>query len=263
MSAFARLGFAAVLAPWGDDMSSFEAAVVRGAWDYILDRPGFLAWASSLGCPLANPADVLAWNTDKRYLRDLEASGVPVVPTQWSDVSGWSFPDGEFVVKPAVSAGGRHSARYAGRADWDAAAEHVREIEALGGVAMIQPFEASVETVGETGTFVFGGVPSHAIRKGSVLVPGEAASTELNDASHDTVTGQALDPSLAAFALDVLRASPGPCVYARVDTVAGEDGSPLLIELEAAEPYLFLSRSDDPEGAADRFAAAVAAWLHG
>ena len=33
--------------------------------------------------PLFNQADVVEWNTDKRYLADLEADGVAIVPTRF------------------------------------------------------------------------------------------------------------------------------------------------------------------------------------
>jgi hypothetical protein len=56
--------------------------VVRSCWDYVPRRAEFLAWAQRVP-RLANPAEVLAWNTDKRYLRELAAAGVPVVPTTW------------------------------------------------------------------------------------------------------------------------------------------------------------------------------------
>jgi hypothetical protein len=262
VDAFARLGVSAELVPWGGDFSGFDAAVIRGAWDYILDRGAFLDWAGSVPCPLFNPPKVLAWNTDKRYLRELAGAGVPVVPTTWSDEPGWAFPEGEFVVKPAVSAGGRWSARYGGRADWAAAAEHVRTIEATGDVAMIQPFVPTVESVGEAGTYVFGGVASHAIHKPSVLDLGVPAGDELNASSHVTVTGRPVDPALGAFAAEVLAASPGVVAYARVDTVPDPaTGRPLLMELEVTEPYLFLSRAPEPEAAADLFARAVVTSL--
>jgi hypothetical protein len=258
IDAFARLGVSTELAPWGGDFSRFDAAVIRGAWDYILDRPAFVAWCESVPCPLFNPSHVLRWNTDKRYLRSLAEAGVPVVPTTWSDEPGWSFPDGPFVVKPAVSAGGRWSARYGGRADWATAAEHLRTIEAGGDVAMIQPFVSTVESVGEAGTYVFGGVPSHAIHKPSVLEAGVPAGDELNASSHVTVRGRPVDPALASFAADVLAAAPGPVAYARVDTVPDPaTGAPLLMELEVTEPYLFLARAPDPSAAADLFARAV------
>jgi hypothetical protein len=58
-----------------------------------------------------------------------------------------------------------------------------------------------------------------------------------------------------------LAAVPGGAerlLYARVDLIPGPDGDPVLLELELTEPSLFL-RHD--EGAAERFADAVAAWL--
>jgi glutathione synthase/RimK-type ligase-like ATP-grasp enzyme len=261
VAAFARLGADAEIVPWGSgtDWSRFDAVVIRGTWDYVDDREGFLAWASSLGCPVANQVDVLRWNTDKRYLGDLEGAGVPVVPTSWG--AGDGLPEGEFVVKPAVSAGARMSARYRGRADWAPAAAHVAAIEAGGDVAMVQPFVASVDTVGETGTYVFGGEVTHAIRKMGILDAGAAPSPEPTMSSVDRVGPAPVDPVLAEFALRVVAASPGPLVYARVDTVPTADGSPLLIELEATEPFLFLEHAPDPASAADRFATAVATWL--
>ncbi len=65
---------------------------------------------------LSNPFPVIRWNTDKHYLAELEAAGVPVVPTIWLEpdlhLSGRAlhtrFPaGGDFVIKPAVSAGSR------------------------------------------------------------------------------------------------------------------------------------------------------------
>jgi glutathione synthase/RimK-type ligase-like ATP-grasp enzyme len=254
VDAFARLGIDAALVPWGGDVSAFDLAVVRGTWDYVDVRDDFVAWTRSVP-RLANPAPVIEWNTDKRYLRHLEAAGIPIVPTTWGDREPVAFPDGEFVVKPAVSAGARNSARHTDRAAGEA---HVRAIHDAGGVAMIQPFLASVDTAGETGTYVFGGQVSHAIRKMGILNPGAAPQDEPDLASVERVGGAPVDPVLAEFAQRVLAASPGPVLYARVDTVPGPDGSPLLIELEVTEPYLFLE-FDPP--AADRFARATAAWL--
>lgn len=237
------------------DWASFDLAVVRGAWDYVDDRDGFLAWAQSVP-RLANPYRVLRWNTDKRYLRELAAAGVPVIETQWSD-SGRSlaWPDGEFVVKPAVSAGARNSARHTSA---ESGTAHVAAIVADGGVAMVQPFLSAVESAGETGTYVFGGAVTHAIRKMGILEPGAGPDADNSAAQVSRVGPCLVDPDLGRFALEVLAASPGPCLYARVDTVPGPDGKPLLMELEVAEPYLFLEHAP---AAAAKFAAATAEWL--
>jgi hypothetical protein len=43
-------------------------------------------------------------------------------------------------------------------------------------------------------------------------------------------------------------------LYARVDMVRSGDGAPVLMELEAVEPFLYL---DQAEGAAERLATAI------
>ena len=35
--------------------------------------------------PLENPLSLVRWNVDKTYLRDLDARGVPIVPTVWRE----------------------------------------------------------------------------------------------------------------------------------------------------------------------------------
>jgi hypothetical protein len=257
LAAFDRLGITTEVMPWGPgpDWSSYDGVLIRGTWDYVLDRGRFLAWAASVP-RLANPVDVLRWNTDKAYLRDFEAAGIPTVPTTWV-ARGEGVPAiewDEFVVKPSVSAGARLSARYR---RGDDIRGHLTTIHDAGSIAMVQPYLASVDTTGETGTYVFGGQVSHAIRKGGILGLGRGPNESLDAGSHQQVGPSAVDPALADFAGRVLAASP-PVLYARVDTVPGADGEPLLIELEVTEPYLFLEH--DPP-AADRYAAAVAAWL--
>src|SRR5262245_7862751 len=73
-------------AVWDDrnvDWATFDAVLIRTTWDYQDKRAAFVAWAEQLPVPLYNPADIVRWNTHKSYLRDLEASGVPIVATEW------------------------------------------------------------------------------------------------------------------------------------------------------------------------------------
>ncbi|MET9166600.1 hypothetical protein ABZW51_18810, partial [Streptomyces cellulosae] len=58
---------------WDDsrvDWARFDLAVIRSTWDYSWRAAEFTAWAERCGAltRLANPADVVRWNTDKRYL---------------------------------------------------------------------------------------------------------------------------------------------------------------------------------------------------
>jgi hypothetical protein len=259
IAAFDSLHIDADVVSWGRgvDWSAFDAVLVRNTWDYIFDRDAFLDWAAEVSATtrLANSVDVLRWNTDKRYLRDLEASGIPTVPTLWVD-PGAETPAVEwddFVVKPSVSAGARLSARYRGGDD---PRDHIGRIHAHGVTAMLQPYLATVDAAGESGTYVFGGAVSHAIRKGAILEQGKPAVDDLDAASHQSVGPADVDPELAAFALRVLDAAP-EVLYARVDTAPTHEG-PVLLELEVTEPFLFLEHAP---GAALRFAESVRDWL--
>jgi hypothetical protein len=240
-----------VVTPAWDDPAAYWGAVdlvvVRSTWDYVDRLPEFLSWCAAVP-RLANPADVLAWNTDKRYLRDLEAAGVPVVPTRWLEPGDdHAPPAGEHVVKPVVSAGARDTVRCAAGED---STPHVRRLLDAGRAVMVQPYLAAVDAEGETALVYVDGRFSHAARKDPVLAPG---------AGHpDDVALTARTPSRAqvAVAEAALAAVPaaGRLLYARVDLLPGPDDAPLLGELELTEPSLLLGT--DP-GAAGRLSDAV------
>ena len=91
-AALARQGVDAGTAVWSDpevDWTAYGLVLANGAWDHIHHVDEFLAWvdrvSGTLGVPVVNAPAVLRWNIDKRYLRDLEAAGVPIVPTLWVD----------------------------------------------------------------------------------------------------------------------------------------------------------------------------------
>ena len=267
LAAFERHGIDVDAIAWGSDAdwSAYDGVVVRTTWDYIEDRDAFIGWARRVGhaTRLANPPDALAWNTDKRYLRDLAGVGVPTIPTVWvesSEVEAVVPPEwDEVVVKPAISAGGRQSARYR-RDELDDAQELIARIVS-GSAAMVQPYVATIDEGGETGTYFFGGEASHAITKAAILRPGQRPSDDLSLGATQVVTAAPLDPALVDFGRRVLAAVPGggdQLVYARVDTATGDDGDPMLLELELVEPFLWLET--DPAGA-DPYVAAVARWL--
>ncbi|SMO45347.1 hypothetical protein SAMN06273567_101690 [Geodermatophilus aquaeductus] len=71
LDALAATGVEATAAVWDDpdvDWARFDGVLVRSTWDHPLRRDAFLSWAR--GCrATVNAAEVLAWNTDKRYLQ--------------------------------------------------------------------------------------------------------------------------------------------------------------------------------------------------
>jgi glutathione synthase/RimK-type ligase-like ATP-grasp enzyme len=226
------------------DWTAYDLVVIRSTWDYHERRDAFVAWAASVP-RLANSARVVRWNTDKTYLRDLADVGLPVVPTAWSPASLGDVPWDDVVVKPAVSAGARDTMRC--RRDDPEGAALLDRIRA-NGVAMVQPYLASVEDYGERSLLFAGGVHTHAVRRNPAL---STHGEERYDARLVDATGEELDLAYA-----VLAAAPEPVLYARVDLVRDDAGEPLLIELEVTEPQLFLRFS--PE-AAETLADAVVA----
>src|SRR5204862_2147648 len=84
VAALRARGIPARAAVWDDiavAWQEFDLVVVRSTWDYAERRQRFLAWACGLP-RVANPLPVLEWSSDKRYLLELAAAGVPVVPTE-------------------------------------------------------------------------------------------------------------------------------------------------------------------------------------
>jgi glutathione synthase/RimK-type ligase-like ATP-grasp enzyme len=265
VDALARRGVRSAPAVWDApvDWGAFDLVVIRSTWDYATRRDEFVAWARAVSAVtrLANDVAVIVWNTDKRYLRDLAQTGLPVVPTRWIEPGeeiGWPDHWREYVVKPAVSAGSRDTARYHPE-DRAQAEAHARDLRDAGRAVMVQPYLGAVDTRGETAVLYIGGVASHAVRKGPLLRRGQGFVDGLyaeEEIEPRTPTDQ--ERLVADRVVAYARERTGPLLYARVDLIAGPDGTPVLLELELTEPSLFLAHG---AGAADRLAEAVVTLL--
>ncbi|HEY1510759.1 MAG TPA: hypothetical protein VGF93_17255 [Solirubrobacteraceae bacterium] len=260
LDALVSRGVAAEPVVWDDpgvDWAQFDLAVVRSAWDYSSRRDQFVAWAQRVP-RLLNPADVIAWNTDKRYLGELSRA----VPTTFiSAGDSWDPPTGEYVIKPTISAGSRDTARYRPGEETNACA-HVEALVGAGRTAMVQPYLGAVDAHGETALVFFAGEYSHAIRKGQMLQPGQAPTDSVTYLEEEISPRDpdAAELETAAEVLSSLRWRRDELLYARVDLIPGPDGAPLLVELELTEPSLFLSYST---GAPQRLAERVLERLGG
>ena len=256
-------------AMWDDDRvdwAAFDLVVIRSTWDYAQRPAAFLDWARRVQAVtrLENPAPVVAWNIDKRYLGELGERGVPIVPTSYlspgagtAEIEHAIGRDSEVVVKPTVSAGSRDTARHPAD-DPMAAAAHARDLLEAGRDVMVQPYLDAVDEQGETGMVFFEGTFSHAFRKGPLLHAGAAPVAGLF--APERIGPRQPEPGELALAERVLDASRErlgveQLLYARVDVLRGPDGSPVLLELELVEPSFFLTV--DP-AAAERAARAIA-----
>jgi glutathione synthase/RimK-type ligase-like ATP-grasp enzyme len=257
-------GHAAHAAVWDDpavDWGGYDVVLLRSTWDYAERRKDFLAWAAGVaaGSRLLNPLPVVQWNTDKVYLQDLAAAGVPVVPTAFiAPGEPLRLPaGGEYVVKPAVSAGSRSTGRY-GPDDADTARAHAEALLAAGRTVMVQPYVASVDARGETALVYVDGAFSHALRKGPILPPGGTLITGLFAPEQiEASTATAEERAVGAAALAAVEARFGRLPYARVDVVDDAAGTPRVLEVELTEPSLFFA-----EGGASPTALAAAVVRH-
>jgi glutathione synthase/RimK-type ligase-like ATP-grasp enzyme len=232
-----------VWAVWDDpavDWTRFDLVVVRSAWDYAERWREFLSWAEGLA-RVENPVPVLRFGVDKeRYLTAL--AGVPTVPTEFVH-PGESFspPGAAFVVKPAISAGGRRSARF--EAGDGSAAELVAEIAGAGDTVMIQPL---IEGAAESSLVFLDGEYSHALSRRAALPLGRPEAVLYLEEELAPYEATPEERRVAAAALATV---PAPTLYARVDLLGAR-----VLELEIVEPSLYLSFS---AAAADTLAAAI------
>jgi glutathione synthase/RimK-type ligase-like ATP-grasp enzyme len=231
-----------VFANWNDKSiawESFDAAVIRSAWDYVPVRDEFLQFAKNVETrtKLFNSFDVMRWNTDKKYLSNLENKGVPIIPTKFASnideampAVSWAFGIAEAIaIKPTVGAG----ARLAGKATTEAEAiEFGKRILEAKRTAIIQPYISSVDDEGEKAIIVINGEISHVAKKVPALTKGghgdAAGQLEITSEIRDIVK----NISNAVSEWDNL-------LFARVDVVRmGE--KLVLMELELTEPWLFM-----------------------
>lgn len=258
------------IVPWetpDTDWRTFDLVILRSCWNYYHHLAAFRSWIDRLEAErvrLYNPASVVRWNLDKRYLRELAEDGMNIVPTVWADSSetrtlaeiiaqqGWQ----QVVVKPRISA----SAHGIFQSNPDDApkqqAKFVQMLQTTG--VLIQPQMPQIAQ-GEWSFIFLNGRYSHTARKlpgngtifvqkgyGGVVEPGEADPHLLAQGS------AALQAALARLQL-----ASDQLLYARIDGL-DVDGMLLLMEVELIEPGLFF---DVVPGSAERFADAIVAQL--
>jgi glutathione synthase/RimK-type ligase-like ATP-grasp enzyme len=261
--------------PWDatPDWGRYDAVIIRSTWDYHLRVDAFLRWTEEVeaaGAALWNSAAVVRWNSDKKYLKDLEHAGVDVVPTEWvpraseadlRDVlrrQGWRSA----VVKPSVAATAYRTARVSESDVEEGESVFTSILQECD--ALVQPFLAEVRDSGEWSFVYFddgarGLELSHAVLKRSSPEDFRVQPQFGGTAEVRVPPGEVLRQA-SHVARTVSRLAPGPVLYARVDGVVSDgehapEGTFLLMEAELIEPMLFLG---SVEGGAERFADALA-----
>ena len=257
-AALAAGGFAAEVLAWDDPAVDWDAPIptlVRSTWNYALDVDGFLAWVDRVAAaaPLWNPRDIVHGNVHKRYLVELAARGVPVVPTVIVEPGASvdlaaiaaQLATRRLVIKPEVGAGslGTRVFTLSGPPTDPMPQAHLAALTARG-AALVQPYVRSVEGYGERSLVWIDGELSHEIRKS----PRFADDVERIDGPFPIADDEraVAEAALAPVADRIL--------YGRVDLARDDAGQPMVMELELIEPSLFFGRQP---GSVERFVAGL------
>lgn len=251
---FAELGWSVEHVPWRQPggWERFDAVVLRSTWDYHKHPEEFLAVLEEIvrsGTRLANPLELVRWNARKTYLRDLEARGLPVVPTVWDRSRFGELDADEIVIKPVISASAFHTYRLRRGERWSGE----METAFAGREVMAQPFLRSIVEEGEYSLFHFGGELSHAVLKSP-----KEEDFRVQEEHGGLIRPVEPPPPLAELGHRIVESLPVPPLYARVDLARLDSGGYALMELELIEPSLYFRT--DPESPR-RFARAFDAWF--
>jgi len=227
-----------------------DLLVIRSVWDYHLHADKFLRWVAVAGSKVKtiNPPEVVLWNSDKRYLKEIEAAGFTIPRTvllesrSQTDLVGLMANAGlsEVVIKPAVSA----SAFETHRIKVDQAAEFGAKLNTLlqDRDMLLQEFVPEIATGGEwsliiLGTAFAGSECTHAVNK--LPRSGDFRVQE----EHGGLHRLAVPPAEAVqMAQQILARFAPQAAYCRADMVMRPQG-PVLMELELIEPLLHFEQS--------------------
>ncbi|MDZ7659737.1 hypothetical protein [Fodinibius sp.] len=244
------------------DWNTYDAVIIRSPWDYQKDPQAFLDVLTEIeqsDAVLENSLEIVKWNIDKTYLRDLESSGIEIVPSQWyqsfhSDLFPSVFSDlksEEIVIKPTISAGADDTFRIH-KSNYDIFVDDLKTIF-NNRPFLVQPFMDYITKEGEFSVFFFGDTYSHTILK----------TPKTNDFRVQEEHGGRLtlvEPEkelidVARTMRDMIQPEP---LYTRADYVRTTENTFALMELELIEPSLYFNM--DPESPI-RFAKAFDEWM--
>ena len=245
-SAFESQGLKVDITYW--DNPSYEwqqtkPVLFRTVWDYFERFDEFWDWLEQVKTKtrLINSYELIKWNIDKHYLRDLKNNGIQVVPTYFADrgnniclqeianLNDWKH----IVIKPAISASAFNTYKITN--------DEIEQKEQLFHELLqthdmlVQPFFPTISELGEASLMVFGGKFTHAILKKA-----KAGDFRVQDDFGGTVHDYNPTQEEIKFAEKVFQSCTSLPIYGRVDIVRDSNKHIYLSELEIIEPELWI-----------------------
>lgn len=244
------------------DWEEYDSVIVRSTWDYQDDVDTFIKKLELINSKthLENNLEIMKWNIDKIYLRELEENGIKIVPSIWREsfVSEEEFSfffdkldADEIIIKPTVSANADNT--FLLKLDNLDTYISILDTTFKNRPFIVQPFINNIITEGEYSLFYFGGKYSHAILK----TPKE------NDFRVQEEHGGILklvkpNKAMQIKSKEILNKLEHDLLYARIDFVRTDNNEFALMELELIEPSLYFNM--DPQSP-ERFAKTFDEWM--
>ena len=240
--AFGNAGLELIEVDWRAPLNRFEdflLVLLGTAWDYQDDAEAFGAKLEEIearGPIVCNSSEIVRWNLDKQYLKELAEAGVPTIPTLWCDHADSAIVHDAFdqlktdrvVVKRQVGAGGMGQHSFS-RADPPSPEWRMDR------PAMVQPFLPSILDEGEFTLVFIDGDFSHSVQKRAAA--GEYRIQSLYGGTEHDYAPTAADLASGQAAMDALPFDRP--LYARIDMIRLPSGELAVMEAELIEPYLY------------------------
>ncbi len=245
---------------WSDpnfDWTSTKFILFRTTWDYFDRFDEFSSWIDKVSqqTTLLNSEQIIRWNIDKHYLKDLEENGVHICETYFVETGTQAtlkelhskYKLNDFVLKPCVSGAARHTYKiHQSEIDqYESIFQELISKEAM----MLQPFQHNIVSKGELSLMVMNGNYTHGILK--IAKEGDF---RVQDDYGGTVHNYEASPEEIAYAEHAVKSCPEMPIYARVDVFLDNQNKLALAELELIEPELWFR--NHPE-AADELAKGI------
>ena len=245
-SAFEAQGLKVDITYWDNptyEWQETKSVLFRTIWDYFERFNEFWEWLEQVKTKtrLINSYELIKWNIDKHYLKDLSSWGIKTVPTYFADKgcnmklheiakrNQWK----DLVIKPAISASAFKT--YKILANEIQANEKLFNSLVQERNMLVQPYFETITQLGEASLMVFDGKFTHAILKKAQ--PGDfRVQDDFGGTVHNYIPTKA-EINFAEKVFETCKTKP---VYGRVDIVWDNDKNFYLSELEIIEPELWI-----------------------
>lgn len=245
------------------DWSSTKFIIFRTTWDYFDRFNEFSIWLEKVNqlTTVMNPKELIYWNIDKHYLKDLNQKGINIPPTIFIEKNDFrSLKDvisatewKQFILKPAISGAARHT--------YKIHIDNINQYETLfteliaNEAMLVQEYQNQITTKGEVAFMIFDGKYSHA-----VLKKAKAGDFRVQDDFGGTVHQYLPSESEISFAESAFDACQPTPIYARIDVIWDNNDQLCIGEVELIEPELWFRMN---ENAAKNCAKAIIQYTKG